>query len=79
MTPEAAQADTGLSQRADAPDNPFLHTLGMGIGRFNRNLNRKGLGLLSLDGLEDYLMKGAYSPEDLNYGDRLKAALDVAP
>lgn len=79
MTPETAQADTGLSQRADAPDNPFLHTLGMGVGRFNRNLSRKGLGLLSLDGLEDYLMKGAYSPEDLNYGDRLKAALDVAP
>jgi hypothetical protein len=68
-----------VGQRAEAPVNPVMHSAAGMVGKVNRRLDNRGLGLLSFDGLEDYLWKAAYSPEDINYGDRVKASLDVAP
>lgn len=66
-------------QSVRAPDNMLPATAGMYLGQLNRRLEQRGLGFLKLEGLEDYVNKAAYDPHQLNYGDRLKATLDVMP
>jgi len=67
-----------VGQRIEAPVNPRTEMAAGLLGKLNRRLENRGLGLLAREDLENLLRKSAYGDE-ITYLDLVFAALDVAP